>query len=174
MRLFIAINFIDETRKRLLAMRDELRSLSKRGNYSAPENLHLTLAFLGECDPRQTAVIKSIMDAIGLEPFQISIDRVGRFKRDGGDIWWAGIKPAEPLSTLHGVLTDNLKNAGFILDKRKYNPHVTLGREIVTDAEPWKITPFGETVSCIDLMKSERINGKLAYTSIYGKKGRST
>jgi hypothetical protein len=37
----------------------------------------------------------------------------------------------------------------------------------VTDAVPWQIEPFGEMVYKIDLMKSERINGKLTYTSIY-------
>jgi 2'-5' RNA ligase len=58
---------------------------------------------------------------------------------------------------------------GFEMDGRKYNPHITLGREVVTDAKPWQIEPFGETVGSIELMKSERINGKLIYTEIYTK-----
>ena len=37
----------------------------------------------------------------------------------------------------------------------------------MTDIKPWQIEPFGETVGTIDLMKSERINGKLTYTSIF-------
>ncbi len=55
------------------------------------------------------------------------------------------------------------------MDGRKYSPHITLGREVVTDAAPWQIEPFGETVTGIDLMKSERIGGKLTYTAIYSK-----
>ena len=50
MRLFIAINFNTETCTQLLALRDELRIESQRGSFTAPENLHLTLVFLGECD----------------------------------------------------------------------------------------------------------------------------
>ena len=60
MRLFIAINFNNETRAQLLAVRDELRSRSKRGNFSAPDNIHLTLTFLDECDTKQTATVKSV------------------------------------------------------------------------------------------------------------------
>jgi len=43
MRLFIAVNFGEAVRARLLALRDELRESSSRGNFSAPENLHLIL-----------------------------------------------------------------------------------------------------------------------------------
>ena len=170
MRLFIAINFNPDTRARLLALRDELRSRSERGNFSLPENLHLTLAFLGECDAKQTAAAKSAMDAVSFKPFDVHIERVGRFKRNGGDIWWAGLRGSKPLMDLQRELTERLIGAGFALEKREYKPHVTLGREVVTDAAPWQIEPFGETVSGIDLMKSERIAGKLTYTAIHTNK----
>ena len=167
MRLFIAINFNNETKTGLVAIRDELRSRSARGNFSLSENLHLTLAFLGECDAKQTAVAKAAIDAINFEPFDIMIERIGRFKRDGGDIWWAGVKESKALLDLQRDLTDKLIAAGFELEKRKYSPHITLGREVVTEAVPWQIKPFGETAHKIDLMKSERISVKLTYTSIY-------
>ena len=170
MRLFIVINFNNETRSRLLALRDELRGKSQRGNFSAPENVHLTLAFLGECDSKQTAAVKSVLDTVNFEPFNITIDCIGRFKRDGSDLWWAGLNESKSLSDLHQKLTSGLCSQGFSLDKRKYNPHITLGREIVTDLKPWDIESFGETVGTIDLMKSERINGKLTYTAIYTNK----
>jgi 2'-5' RNA ligase len=169
MRLFVAFNFIDNTRAQLIALRDELRSRSTRGNFTVTENLHLTLAFLGECDAKQTAAAKTAMDAIGFEPFNLAIENVGRFKRDGGDIWWAGAQASKPLTDLQSRLTDNLIAAGFTLDKRKYSPHITLGREVVTDTQPWTVEPFGETITRFELMKSERINGKLTYTAIYEK-----
>ena len=167
MRLFIAINFNNETRSRLLSLRDELRGKSQRGNFTAPENLHLTLAFLGECNGKQTTAAKSVLNTVSFEPFDVAVDCIGRFKRGGGDIWWAGLRVSQPLIALHGELTEKLIATGFSLEKRKYNPHITLGREVVTDAKPWQIEPFGETVGTIDLMKSERINGKLTYTSVH-------
>ena len=179
MRLFIAINFKNETRSNLLALRDELRGKSRRGNFSAPENLHLTLVFLGECDGKQTTTIKSVLETIRFEPFDVAVDCVGRFpgthakpaswggRRDGGDIWWAGLSENRSLIALQRELNEKLIAAGFALERRKYSPHITLGREVVTDIKPWDIEPFGETVSLIDLMKSERVDGKLTYTSIY-------
>ena len=166
MRLFIAINFNADTRSRLMALRDELFSGSKRGNFSLPENIHLTLAFLGECAMRQTAAAKAAMNAVRFDPFDIHIERIGRFKRGGGDIWWAGLRESKPLSDLHRKLTEKLIVAGFSLERREYKPHITLGREIVTEAFPYRIEPFGETVSSMELMKSEHIAGKLTYTAI--------
>ena len=167
MRLFIAINFNNDTRSRLLALRDELRGKSQEGNFSAPENLHLTLVFLGECDGKQAADTKSALGGLSFEPFDMTVDCVGRFRRQGGDLWWAGLRESKPLSDIQRGLTDRLAAMGFALERRKYSPHVTLGREVVTGAVPWEIEPFGETAGAIDLMKSERIGGRLTYTSIY-------
>ena len=64
MRLFIAINLNKETKNKLLALYDELRNSSVRGKFSLPENLHVTLAFLGECDYKQADEIKVVMDSI--------------------------------------------------------------------------------------------------------------
>ena len=166
-RLFIAVNFSAGTRSQLLTLREALHARSARGNFTLPENMHLTLVFLGECDAIQAAAVKAAMEATRVETFDIEIDFVGRFRRDGGDTWWAGVRENKPLAALQRALTDRLIDAGFRLDRRKYSPHITLGREVVTDAAPWRIKPFGETVHTIDLMKSERIQGKLTYTKIY-------
>jgi 2'-5' RNA ligase len=170
MRLFIAINLNGVTKNRLLALRDELRSNSERGRFAAPENLHLTLAFLGECDRKQTSAAQTAMNATSFEPFPIAIERLGRFKRDGGDIWWAGVQDSAALLKLQRALTSKLIDAGFSLDRRQYSPHITLGREVATAAMPRPIETFGETVAGIELMKSERLNGKLVYTAIYQRK----
>ena len=167
MRLFIAVNFTGKTRSQLLDLCDELRSKSECGRYSLPENLHLTLIFLGDCDAKQTAAVKTVIDAADFDLFEITIDCVGRFKRKGGDLWWAGVRENKVLADLQRNLTFGLCSNGFNLEKRKYSPHITLAREIITDISPWMIEPFGETVSRIDLMKSERLNGKLTYTSIH-------
>ena len=169
MRLFIAINFNNDTRSRLLALRDELHSHSASGNFSLSENLHLTLAFLGECDMKQTTATKTVLDSLAVEPMSICVDRIGRSRRDGGDIWCAGITKNEVLLSLQQMLINKLVSAGFILEKRRYSPHITLGREIVTDVQPWPIEPFGETVCSVELMKSERIGGKLTYAPIHRK-----
>jgi len=169
MRLFIAINFNEATRAELISLRDELQSKAASGRFSASENLHLTLVFLGECDARQTAGAKAAIDAVNFGPLTVTIDRIGRFRRDGGAIWWAGVRENKQLLNLHGELTDKLTAAGFQLEKRAYSPHITLGREVVTNEQPREIEPFSETVSSIEFMKSEHIRGKLTYTVIHAK-----
>lgn len=166
MRLFFAINFTNETRSQLLTLRNSLRSRAESGNFSAPENLHLTLAFLGECNAGLTAAAKTALSNIHFEPFDILIDRMGRFKRSGGDIWWAGLCESKPLLKLQRDLTDRLTDAGFVFRQTAYHPHITLGREVVTAAKPCNIEPYGETVRTVELMKSERIGGKLRYSAV--------
>ena len=167
MRLFIAINFRTEIKTGLLALCDELRSHTQRGNFTAPENLHLTLAFIGEVNPKKVETIKAIMDTVTFAPFTATIDRLGTFSR--GTLWWAGLHEDNKLMNLQREVEHKLALCGFEMDGRKYNPHITLAREVLTNVKPWQIQPFGETVSTVDLMKSERVNGKLTYTAIYGK-----
>ena len=169
MRLFIAINFNTETRARLIALREKLRSKSRGGNFSRDENLHLTLAFIGEVSPKKLDKIKAIMYTVTFEPFVVAVDRLGTFSR--GTLWWAGLREDKPLMWLQREVEHKLALCGFEMDGRDYHPHITLGREVVTDSKPWTVEPFGETVSHIDLMLSERVDGKLIYSSIYERRG---
>lgn len=169
MRLFIAVNFSAATKEKLLTLRDELRTRSTRGNFSLPENLHLTLVFLGECSPQQTAAAKAVLDAAPVAPFTLTIDRVGCFRRQGGDIWWAGACENKTLTALQQDVAERLTVLGFSLDNRNFSPHITLGRGVLTECKPWPIEAFGEVVAGIELMKSERMGGKLVYTPIHSK-----
>jgi len=168
MRLFTAINFNDQTKNELVALRGELRSHSERGNFSRDENLHLTLVFIGECSPNKIDKIKAIIDTVTFAPFEIAVDRLGTFSC--GTLWWAGLRKDKPLMDLQREIEHKFALCGFEMDGRDYHPHITLGREVVTDKKPWKIEPFGETVTSIELMKSERINGKLTYSAVYMRK----
>jgi 2'-5' RNA ligase len=172
MRLFIGINFSADTHSQLIALRDEIRSRTKGGNFTLSENIHLTLVFLGDCTAEQTGTIKAAMDATRFEPFSLRIDCVGRFKRNDGDLWWAGICESKPLIKLQRDLSDRLIANNFALEKRKYRPHITLGRKVISDAAPWTVEPFGDVISTIELIKSERIGCKLGYTQIYERNGR--
>jgi len=167
MRLFVAVNFNDETRNRLIRIKDELRKNSEQGNFTVAENLHLTLAFLGECNAKQTAAAKAVMDRISFEPFDLEIERVGYFNRNEGDLWWVGVKECEHLTQQQQTLADELSLAGFTIEKRKFSPHITIGRKVVTNEKARSIESFGETISKIELMESKRNNGKLTYVSIH-------
>lgn len=174
MRLFVAVNLSDDTRSRLTSMLKDLRSYSVSGKYVTPENLHMTLVFLGEHKPRDIApnsLLCGILDSVSFKPFDMSIDKVGSFRRDGGDIWWAGVYKSKALEDLQRDITEKLTEAGLKTEKRDYIPHITLARKVVADINPWKIQPFTERVSNIVLMKSERVFSKVTYTTVYTAKG---
>ncbi|MDR1510173.1 MAG: RNA 2',3'-cyclic phosphodiesterase [Synergistaceae bacterium] len=124
----------------------------------------VTLVFIGEVNPKKIETIKAIFDTVTFAPFMASVTRLGTFSR--GTLWWAGLRDDKPLMDLQREIEHKLALCGFEMDGRKYSPHITLGREVMTDAKPWNIAPLGETVSVIDMMKSERIGGKLTYTVI--------
>lgn len=175
MRLFIAINLNDEIKDYLVSAIHVLKKKSSAGNFTHRENLHLTLVFLGELNPEKVGAIRSVMNRAGGGAFRLSFSGFGRFKRRGGDIHWAGIEKSRDLTAIQKLLTDELTAAGFPLEDREYSPHLTLGRGIrlFDPAADIYGVLAGEsremTVSRISLMKSERINGKLTYTEIYGR-----
>ena len=115
MRLFVAILFSDSVTEQLFRGLVSLRQQSIQGNFTRRENLHLTLAFLGET--HQTEGAKRAIDAIVSPAFSLSINRLGRFQRPGGDIMWVGIPGNPHLSALHQQLSSALREEGFSLEK---------------------------------------------------------
>ncbi len=170
MRLFIAVNFDGETIGRIKAVQDRLRAVS-RGGFTHPDNFHLTLVFIGEVHPDRVAAIRQAMDDITGAPTELTFDRTGCFRREGGDIWWIGLKRNDVIEKLHHDLADKLTTQGFRLQDRRFTPHVTLARRVVPEREidPACLmdAPFKTGVYAISLMKSEHILGKLTYTEIY-------
>ena len=152
MRLFIAVNFSPETLSALLAARERLRELcAGRGSFTQDTNLHLTLAFLGEVEPGRAKPAVEAMEAAEGRALTLTIDRAGRFKRDGGDIWWAGSADNPALAAYQRRLTRELRERGFELENRRFTPHVTLARRITAR--------LGEDVRLIDRPVTERIDG---------------
>jgi len=171
MRLFIAINFPEAIKSAMAKIRNSLRDAALRGNFTFDENLHLTLVFLGECDVIQANTVKAVMAETQFPEFSLMLDKAGYFKRDNGNTWWIGLKENKSLSGLQADLTRHLQQKGFMLENRKYVPHVTIGREVKLRSgfvQP-EVSQIGFNVTSIELMKSERINGKLTYTPVYSK-----
>lgn len=167
MRLFIAINFHEETRLKLKDIQRLMRASAPRGRFPDPETFHLTLAFLGECDENQLHAARDILSLMAFEPFELTFERIGRFMRRDGDLWWTGIALTRELKELQENLTNALISVGFALDTRPFNPHVTLARRIVEKIDVPALRPFSEVVRTIELMESTRINSRLTYRPIF-------
>ncbi|MDR1250689.1 MAG: RNA 2',3'-cyclic phosphodiesterase [Treponema sp.] len=176
MRLFIAVNFNDEIKSRLLQIQERIRERSLKGNFSRLENLHLTLVFLGETPEDQVPAIRAIMAgarrALSVREFTLDFTRTGCFRHSNKELWWIAADKADPglcaLTELRRYITDGLLQAGIAFDNRPFNAHITLGREIK------HLSPIvlpDETITApidrISLMKSEHINTTLVYTGIF-------
>jgi len=175
-RLFISVNCNEKVKKRILNIQEKIKSSSLKGNFSSPENIHLTLVFIGETPddaiPRIVSVINKALIPPAA-PFALTFTTVGCFKHSNKELWWIGTDRndtyLDTLKTIRGRITDDLLSNGIRFDNRPFNPHITLGREIKHESPI--IIPKQEIifpVNRISLMRSERISGKLTYTEIFG------
>ena len=105
MRLFIAIQLPDEMKKALVACMHDLKKQGVEGNYVPAQNLHLTLAFIGEYD--DPAGVKRVLESVPLPPFRLSLSEKGNF----GNLLWAGVKGNQKLKTYVKDLREALKEA---------------------------------------------------------------
>ena len=79
MRLFISINFDQPTRANILKVQERLRR-EGNGNFSSEENLHLTLAFLGEIVEERVKDVKDAMNAVEVPEMSLKFSDIGFFR----------------------------------------------------------------------------------------------
>lgn len=176
MRLFLSINLDEGCRRALLGAMEALRAASAKASLVRPEQLHLTLAFIGETTRLQAA--KAALARVKGPPFELEVAGVGRFagRRAGEDLIWAGVRAAPALTALAGALRRELGAAGFALDPKPFKPHLTLARRVAF-ARPGDFEGFAagypaSTPLCrmaagrLSLMESSRQNGRLVYTEL--------
>lgn len=173
MRLFIAINFTNEVKDYLYKTIMELKQQSVSGNFSQKENMHLTLAFLGEVPDSGIENIESAMDRVNGKGFKIEISGFGNFRNRGEKLYWRGIKENKDLNSLQKSLIDKLKEDNIEFDEKPFKPHITLGRRCIMktgfseDDFAANLQTINMDVSSISLMKSRHIHGKLRYSEVY-------
>lgn len=163
MRIFIAIRFSDVFRSSILDAQDGLKEYGVRGNYTQPENLHLTLAFIGETE--RVEEIKAAVDAVKFEPFVIRTGKMGCFN-GRSRVVWLGIEGEDKVKAIAQQLRRNLDQRGIDYAKGKFSPHITLVRQPSEMPLDIDVESESMTVSKIYVMKSERINGRLVYTAL--------
>lgn len=176
MRLFIAICFSEKNRELLYETAQRLRGSAVLGNTTKKENLHLTLAFIGEVPNSVYKKTCAVMDVLRSEAFELTFDRFGRFSQKEGALYWIGAQEEPALLSMQRALVQALVKNQIPVDEKPFLPHITLGRRMVMEEGfsesgfERTIVPVKQKVASISLMKSERINGKLVYTEVYRKK----
>ena len=161
MRLFISIDLSDEMKNEIIATMHEMKAAGVKGAYVPKQNLHLTLAFIGETS--DAATVKEALSGISIKPFRFSFSDLGSF----GDLVYIGMKGNQGLSAAVKNVRDALDRFGIKYDTKKFVPHITIIRKAAGAYRNVK-APSGEMmVKKISLMKSEEKAGKRIYTEIF-------
>lgn len=166
MRLFISINLNDEMKDALIDIQETMRVYGIHGNETVPDNMHLTLAFIGEYDDPDH--VKRVVDSIEIRPFEIRLNGIGAFR----DLWWAGIENSAPLMAVSRRLRRALAEADIPFDRKKFSPHITIirraGGRLSEVPEEEIAAHFGGvmTVDHISLMRSDRGRHGMIYTEL--------
>jgi len=130
-RCFIAIKIPYEIQVARLLQLLKKNLSSSRINWVEPENIHLTLAFLGEISEKQIHSALDILKEVSLKisAIDLEIKGFGTFGRaETPSVLWLGIEPSPGLTELKLKLDIGLQTTGYIPDHRAFQPHLTLGR----------------------------------------------
>lgn len=180
-RLFVAIEITQEIRKKLTKFQDELKRADAEVGWVAPENLHLTLKFIGALDEEKiesaTAIIKNAVFPI--KPFDLHYRGVGTFPTEKNPrVVFADIRDeGGVLAKIHERLDNQFVALGVEHEDRKFNAHLTVGRiktrrnvrRLLEHLNSYQGFDFGsEHVTQVVLMKSDLFPEGPVYTKLQG------
>ncbi len=165
-RLFVAIDLADDVTERLKSL-----SLGLPGARMVPrEQMHLTLNFIGEVEGSFFLDIRKALAGVQENVFTLQLDGVGCFPPRGKPrVVWAGVAANLNLLRLQKKIRSVLvREAGLVLENRKYAPHITLARLNNTPS-----TRVGHFLQEYSLFQSQPFTVKhfSLYSSFLGKKG---
>lgn len=174
MRVFIAIEFDQEMKDYFSQTQTKLMEFSKKGNYTPVENFHLTLRFIGEVtknevQPLMIALEESVSRA---KSFPLQLSHLGFFPKGKTTVVWAGLNKSPQLEKMFSNLEKNLNKQGFKRDRKAFNAHVTLGRDVelvkkfdqIKELIPLEKKEF--KVAKVSLMESKRVGAKMVYVPL--------
>ena len=131
MRIFIAIPLPKPTIHQLVRASSSQRPKITSGvRWVPPENLHLTLRFLGETSPEVVSDLTMQLDALGKLPsFDLAFTEYGVFpKWNAPTSIWLGVNKTDDLLNIHRTVELMVRDCGFRADKRPFTPHLTVVR----------------------------------------------
>jgi 2'-5' RNA ligase len=123
-RLFTAIEIPLAVRLHLSLVRAPLAG----AKWIEPDNMHITLRFVGDIDGRSADEFVSLLAGVRARPFPVTIADIGAFGGRDPRVLWAGVQAGEPLDALYRANDRAARAAGLESEGRAFKPHVTLAR----------------------------------------------
>jgi len=152
-RLFVALDLPDPVRHAITELIAKLQPKSRTARWIRPENLHITLKFIGHVDNEKLSPIQSALSSIHAEqPVELHFRGMGFFPNEHRPrAFWCGIAASPNLAELAADIDRALAPLGIEAETRSFTPHLTLARfksdegirEVVHAATHMKSTDFG-------------------------------
>ncbi len=130
MRLFVALEIPSDVRENLAALLKSLRAVSPQTRWARPENLHVTLKFIGEMPETKLAGIRNALAGVRSDQ-SVALDfrGLGFFPNEKHPrVFWAGIEASPNLKTLAAEIDGATEKLGIPREQRPFSPHLTLAR----------------------------------------------
>ena len=131
-RTFVAVEISSAVRQFAAELIDEFRTAGADAKWIDPQNLHVTLKFLGDVDAREIhQPCRAVQDAVGdVAPFEFAVRGAGAFPNPNRPrTIWLGVGPGdEEMVALNRRIEPPLEKLGFRREARRYQPHLTIGR----------------------------------------------
>jgi 2'-5' RNA ligase len=132
-RCFIAIHLPANVQKQISTYSENLKKISHDVRWIRAKNIHLTLKFLGEIEAKRVDLVKKNLYSLSdqFSPFCLKISGSGCFPgKKRPRVFWLGMEQGKenPLFSIHHWIEEQLLKLGFEKEKRRFSPHLTLGR----------------------------------------------
>lgn len=138
MRIFIAIELPDQVRSMLARLRRELPG----ARWLPAEQLHLTMAFLGELDQSSVNRLTDQLSKLQLPDFALHFSAIGCFPdQRQARVLWIGVQPEPLLTKLARSIQQTIVSCEIPLEQRPFSPHITLAR-FKPPAAPQILQPY--------------------------------
>lgn len=131
-RSFLAFELPVDIKRVIVEVCEDVKQLPLNVRWVKVDNIHLTIVFMGDVQERQIGPIQDIVKdvCLGYGPFTIAIRGIGLFGSKGNPrVLWIGLDgEIDRMAYFKDNLQEGLRPFGIKVEKRRFRPHLTLGR----------------------------------------------
>lgn len=138
MRLFVAIDVPEDTRRALRGLMEDLRKVCPGARWVRPEGIHVTLKFIGHIEDQELSSVQERLSRVSPRPaIDVAFRTFGFFPKEKHPrVFFVGIYAGEPLAALAAEIDSQLARLGIAKESRPFQPHLTLARFKTSEGLP--------------------------------------